>query len=969
MINIIHKVKKYLFGDKLEEVRQYLDHYNYQRAVELIESDEHQAFEYLLKEVKECAQNGYAHFCIGRLYYNHSKYGDALKAANNAIRYLQPDKEWLGSSFYLRARINEELGNEQDMLDDLATTISLKPDDYNAHETRADWYYRQHEYDKSDADFAKLVEIQPGNPYPHAALGRTLLDKGQIEEARKKFEYCIKLDPDYPHGYSFLAECKLRQGDVIGCIEDCMACLEHDADNGKAFHQLIYGIPEDDFSILESRLKLKAQTDPGNAMWYKILGWCYHNREEYYESIKVLREAFSIDGNVGSLYNIANCYLSLGDYRRAEVYSRRALDGHEDYLNARLALARALLYQIRYQEALHEYEECRKLDPENVDVLLAMSSIYRNVLLYDEAEKFVKTAISIKHQSSDVWMTYARLLEVTGRKDELNEVLEKVVEMEGCDIRDKMMALALLGRYDAAHKVIDEDYPMTTKRENVAYCLDKAYLHALESHMVDARSYLIEALSNGMREYDFLLYHDSMCSMRTIPEFEDIVAYYKQEMYAEFLRMNKEICNDEEDEGSNSIVSVPYVSENGMCKVVGEVNGLPLSFVFDTGASDVSISTVEATFMKKNGYLEDRDFGGSVNFTTATGEVSEGTIINIRQIKVGQLVLNNVRASVVKTQNAPLLLGQSVLSRYSKVEIDKTAKVIRFTTEIRSILPEEVEAGAMYQFRTGDYRGAAFLYRQAYTVTGNIEDLQMEALCWQIFGAMKRYLAVVEEGLEKCPDNSDLLFHKAVALYYNGRVAEAIQCYRDNTKKYPDIVENWYMLAYVCLRENMLNDVIACVEEGLKVNPSCVFLYLQRAHALKRLGRIEEADKDFEVVAASEFDPNFGVIQAEALLHLGRKEECKENIKACLSEVENYAPVYQAMSKLDASEYYAELGETEEAERLFHEVMKCSTRSFFYPIRHQFDYEALRGLPDFEETIQHAEMLLSLDLSQVEEGL
>ena len=41
------------------------------------------------------------------------------------------------------------------------------------------------------------------------------------------------------------------------------------------------------------------------------------------------------------------------------------------------------------------------------------------------------------------------------------------------------------------------------------------------------------------------------------------------------------------------------------------------------------------------------------------------------------LDLNNVRASVVKNQKAPLLLGQSVLGRLGKIEIDNAERVLR----------------------------------------------------------------------------------------------------------------------------------------------------------------------------------------------------------------------------------------------------------------------------------------------------
>jgi predicted aspartyl protease len=63
----------------------------------------------------------------------------------------------------------------------------------------------------------------------------------------------------------------------------------------------------------------------------------------------------------------------------------------------------------------------------------------------------------------------------------------------------------------------------------------------------------------------------------------------------------------------------------------------------------------------------------------ANGDVSVGTIINIKNVTFGGLDLNNVRASVVRNQKAPLLLGQSVLGRLGKIEIDNSNNVLKIT--------------------------------------------------------------------------------------------------------------------------------------------------------------------------------------------------------------------------------------------------------------------------------------------------
>ena len=51
--------------------------------------------------------------------------------------------------------------------------------------------------------------------------------------------------------------------------------------------------------------------------------------------------------------------------------------------------------------------------------------------------------------------------------------------------------------------------------------------------------------------------------------------------------------------------------EGGVSIIPCKVNGLNLNFIFDTGASNVSISLTEASFMLKNGYLEEGDIIGT----------------------------------------------------------------------------------------------------------------------------------------------------------------------------------------------------------------------------------------------------------------------------------------------------------------------------------------------------------------------
>lgn len=109
---------------------------------------------------------------------------------------------------------------------------------------------------------------------------------------------------------------------------------------------------------------------------------------------------------------------------------------------------------------------------------------------------------------------------------------------------------------------------------------------------------------------------------------------------------------------------------NGVYYVPVELNGVKMDFIFDTGAGIISISEKEATLLMKQGTLTKDDVKGTSKFRDANGDISEGTLINLKTIKIGNVTLKDIEASVVHNEIAPLLLGQSAFEEFGKISID-----------------------------------------------------------------------------------------------------------------------------------------------------------------------------------------------------------------------------------------------------------------------------------------------------------
>lgn len=103
-----------------------------------------------------------------------------------------------------------------------------------------------------------------------------------------------------------------------------------------------------------------------------------------------------------------------------------------------------------------------------------------------------------------------------------------------------------------------------------------------------------------------------------------------------------------------------------------------MEFIFDTGASDITMSLTETLFLYKQGTLTNADFVGKQQYQIANGDVEEGTIVKLKTVEIGSLTLKDVQASIINNEKAPLLLGQSALNRFGKISIDYTKSEITF---------------------------------------------------------------------------------------------------------------------------------------------------------------------------------------------------------------------------------------------------------------------------------------------------
>ena len=145
---------------------------------------------------------------------------------------------------------------------------------------------------------------------------------------------------------------------------------------------------------------------------------------------------------------------------------------------------------------------------------------------------------------------------------------------------------------------------------------------------------------------------------------------------------------------------IKMTPNNGVYYMPCKINGLSLEFVFDTGASDVVLSLTEANFMLKNGYLSEDDIRGTNTSQIADGSIQEGTTINIKKLEIGNIVLEDISASIIHSTNSPLLLGQSVLSQFAGISFDYNKEILIIHPTSIHIEPDTISVKYLSQINS-----------------------------------------------------------------------------------------------------------------------------------------------------------------------------------------------------------------------------------------------------------------------------
>ena len=649
------------------------DSYNYTRGVEAINNNNaEEALDYLNKEINEHPDNGYAFAWIALVRNYNEEFGRALTAANIAVKKIpSKDKEYKAFAYGTRAKVYLNLEDTIQALKDYSQAINVMPDDDRLYNQRAQVYYEQEKYDLADKDYQKMISLKAGDVMGYMGIGRNANAQKRYGDAIKQFDYVVKLEPNYSSAYSFRAESYIGLKKYNEAIDDVISALGIDRDR-KAFYEL-QELADSAFEQTVAKLKVQKIKEPNEQSWDYDLGIVYERAAKYNKAIAYYKESLEKESNIITASRISSCYDDLGDYDKALEYCNQAIALDSVKTNYLYEKANILDNAGRTQEAIKTMSDYIANTPDEPAGYYQRGWFKDHSGDIEGALEDYTMAITLQPNVAYAYLNRGVLYRLKGENAKAEFDFKQVVRLDSIpeEAECSFYAYYYLGQKDKAIEILNT----ILGKDKKGNCYDAACLYSVMGEKVKALSYLRQSLEDGYRRFAHIKRDRDLNNIRNTEEFKVLLKEYEKKHL-------QEIAADADGDDSAyelKVEEIPFTKEGGVCKVKCAINGLPLHFIFDTGAADVSISSVEATFMAKNDFLSSSDIIGKQNYQTADGNITEGTIINLKDVKLGSLHLNNIKASVVRNQVAPLLLGQSVLSKLGKIEIDNTKKVLRIT--------------------------------------------------------------------------------------------------------------------------------------------------------------------------------------------------------------------------------------------------------------------------------------------------
>ncbi len=265
----------------------------------------------------------------------------------------------------------------------------------------------------------KLENIEPGNHEIYIAKGTALGMLGDIQGAKKMFDYSLTLDSDdfenilfsitsvlqnlnyYEHLIPYLLKLIEREPEFYAHIYDLAYAYEKTEDFENSTQYYLKYIEEEPFS---------------DSAWYN-LGIIYNKLEKYDKALEAYDYALAINShNAFALFNKGNILSNLEKYAEAIPVYHEYLENEPDSFEAMTYLAECYEKTNEITLARKYYQDAIELAPDFAEPWFGLGIIALSTGNSDDSLIFLRKAVRLDDENPEIWFILGKAHNAKGEK-------------------------------------------------------------------------------------------------------------------------------------------------------------------------------------------------------------------------------------------------------------------------------------------------------------------------------------------------------------------------------------------------------------------------------------------------------------------------------------------------------------------------------------------------------------------------
>lgn len=324
-------------------------------------------------------------------------------------------------------------------------------------------YGHKGEYvNKAIEHYKTAMKLDPSNGYLFEELTDFYIQAGKLRDAVLDAEEMLRQSPSnldarrilgriYTRLIGDAQQGKINEKMLRNSIEQYQKITEADPKDIESWLALgrlyrVSGSSVDSEKAYKKAIELEANNEEaltGLAMVYSDVG-------DTKRAIEMLRLVTERNPSTRTLAALAGSYEQMRDYASAVEVLKRAIElGSDNGGRLKRALAQNLLYADKLEEALKLYNEIAAAEPNDPQVQLRLSEIYRQKRDFAKARAALAKAKALDKDSLEVRYDEVNLLEAEGKTDQATTLLKGMLDetaKKSYSVSEKATRLMLLER-------------------------------------------------------------------------------------------------------------------------------------------------------------------------------------------------------------------------------------------------------------------------------------------------------------------------------------------------------------------------------------------------------------------------------------------------------------------------------------------------------------------------------------------